>query len=378
MKRGRGSRNAFVVAALGGVVLGGVSLAPALAANAAGPASPVSAAATADGTAGATATPGKVLLPQAAPALPSNVKAIGPAPQNQVLDLDVTLAGQDPAGLAQAVAGVSTPGSPQYRRYLTAAQYAAEFGPSASEVAQVSSALSDEGLTVGTPQPGSTLLPVSGSVATVAAAFETPMETVQSSSQSHALVNTAAPQIPASLSGSGHRGGRPERSLSGALHAPAFAVARRLELGRRHPRQPGPRARPCRDATGLRGGAGPGVRRGLHLDANGVGVRSQPALRAGPYRPRTDDRCRRVRAVPVVGLPGVRVLLRTEQLDPKHQHRRRTAAGRRVAGKQPSMSSSRRSTRRTRRCSSTRHPTTTTPHPSTCSTPSPARTPHPS
>ena len=43
----------------------------------------------------------------------------------QWVAVDVVLAGQNPAGLTQAVAAVSTPGSPQYRRYLTSAQYAA-------------------------------------------------------------------------------------------------------------------------------------------------------------------------------------------------------------------------------------------------------------
>ena len=66
---------------------------------------------------------------------------MGAAPGGDVLELDVVLAGQNPSGLAQAVAAVSTPGSPQYRHYLTAAQYAAHYGPSASEVGQVTSYL---------------------------------------------------------------------------------------------------------------------------------------------------------------------------------------------------------------------------------------------
>ncbi len=183
--RGHRRRSALVAVALGVVVPAGVALAP------------VVAGVHAAGAAGQA----KVVLPQSAPQIPSNAKALGAAPPSQVLNLDVTLAGQDPAGLAQAVAAVSTPGSPQYRHYLTAAQYAAEFGPSTQEVAQATSVLRGEGLTVGTPQPGSTLLPVSGSVAEVTAAFNTPMETVQSPTQARALVNTAAPQIPASLSG---------------------------------------------------------------------------------------------------------------------------------------------------------------------------------
>ena len=118
-----------------------------------------------------------------------------------VLQLDVSLAGQNPSGLAQAVGAISTPGSPDYRHYLTPAQFASEFGPSAGEVAQVSSVLRGEGLTVGQPLEGSVLLPVSGSVAAVESAFGTTMQSVQAPGEEPALVNTSAASIPASLSG---------------------------------------------------------------------------------------------------------------------------------------------------------------------------------
>ena len=143
----------------------------------------------------------KVVLPQAVPAIPADAAHLGWAPPDQVLNLDVALAGRDPAGLAQAVAAVSTPGSPEYRQYLTSAQYAAAFGPSATEVEQVSSTLRAEGLTVGTPDQGSTLLPVSGTASVVSTAFGTPLESVQAPDEARTLVNTAAPQVPASLAG---------------------------------------------------------------------------------------------------------------------------------------------------------------------------------
>ena len=134
--------------------------------------------------------------------MPAGSTQYGSPPAGQVLHLDAVLAGQDPAGLAQAVAAVSTPGSPDYRHYLTAAQYAAQYGPTTAEVAQVSSALRSEGLTVGTPEPGSTLLPVSGTASVVSAALGTPLESVQAPGQSaRAIVNTASPQVPASLDG---------------------------------------------------------------------------------------------------------------------------------------------------------------------------------
>jgi hypothetical protein len=153
------------------------------------------------GPAGA-AQSGRLALPQAAPHLPNGSTKFGTPPGGQVLHLDVVLAGQNAPGLAQAVAAVSTPGSADYRHYLTSAQFAAQYGPSPAEVAQVSSVLRSEGLTVGTPDPGSTLLPVSGAASVVSAALGTPLESVQAPGQSaRAIVNTASPQIPASLGG---------------------------------------------------------------------------------------------------------------------------------------------------------------------------------
>ena len=143
----------------------------------------------------------KVVLPQAPPTLPAHTAHLGAAPANQVLDLDVVLAGQDPAGLAQEVAAISTPGSPQYRHYLTESEFAAEYGPTASEVQQVSSDLREEGLSVGTYTPGSVLLPVNGAASVVSAAFGTALEQVQTPDGSRAVVNTGSPAVPSSMSG---------------------------------------------------------------------------------------------------------------------------------------------------------------------------------
>jgi Pro-kumamolisin, activation domain/IPT/TIG domain len=152
--------------------------------------------------AGAAVLP-RVTLPHAAPALPSDTTRLGTAPPDTELHLDVALAGQDPAGLTAAVYAVSTPGSPEYRHYLTADQFAAEYGPAQAEVDQVSSTLRAEGLTVGTPEPGSVLLPVSGTAAVVSSALGTTLETVRppGADQANAIVNTSAPTIPASLAG---------------------------------------------------------------------------------------------------------------------------------------------------------------------------------
>ncbi len=142
----------------------------------------------------------KVALTGEMPALPPGTTDTGPVPADQMVHLDVGLAGQDATGLTQEVAAVSTPSSPEYRQYLSASQFATEFGPSAAEVSSVTAALRAEGLTVGTPDPGSGLLPVSGTAATVSAAFATPLESVSLPGHVASFVNTAPPQVPADVS----------------------------------------------------------------------------------------------------------------------------------------------------------------------------------
>ena len=83
----------------------------AAAALAVGALAPVAGAAGAAGAAPA-ALPGRVVLSQAVPHVPAGSTQYGAPPSGQVLDLDVVLAGQDPAGLSQAVAAVSTPDPP--------------------------------------------------------------------------------------------------------------------------------------------------------------------------------------------------------------------------------------------------------------------------
>jgi hypothetical protein len=144
---------------------------------------------------------GKVALPQGAPSIPSAVARLGSVPGTQMVPFDVSLAGQDPAGLSQFVAAVSTPGSPTYRHYLTAPEFAARFGPTAAEVSAVTAQLRSEGLTVGTAAPGSLLLPVRGRASVVSAALATPLESVRLPDHTVSLVNLATPQIPASLAG---------------------------------------------------------------------------------------------------------------------------------------------------------------------------------
>ncbi len=274
----------------------------------------------------------KVVLPQAVPSLPAGTAHLGAAPSGQVLDLDVALAGQNPSGLAQAVAAVSTPGSPDYHHYLTASQFATEFGPSAAEVAQVSSALRSEGLTVGTPAPGSILLPVHGTAAVVSAAFATPLEQVQAPNGPRAVVNTSSPAVPSTLSGlvtgvagldglfSEHSNARQSPTPgSGAPAAPSAAPATGATTNTSHAVAHAGTPQAC-SAAAASAPSGSGI---YTSSPDGEPVRPQPAVRAGPHRRRPDDRHRRVRAVLLERLPHLPVLLRPRQSHPQRDHRRR-------------------------------------------------------
>ncbi len=193
--------------------------------------------------AGASAPAQRVELPQAVPHIPADATQFGAAPSDQELKLDVALTGQDPVALAQAVAAVSTPGSPDYRHYVTPAQYAAAYGPLPSEVDQVTSVLRSEGLDVGDLAPDSNLLPVTGTASAVAAAFGTSLETVQAPDQPRAVVNTSTLGVPASLSGvvSGVVG------LNGLFDEHSML--------KRSPVTSGPRSAPSSGASGASGGS---------------------------------------------------------------------------------------------------------------------------
>ncbi len=143
----------------------------------------------------------KVALHGNLPKIPSDVTRMGALTSSRSLHLLVSLVGQDPSGLNEEVAAVSTPGSALYHHYLTTSQFAAAYGPAPEEVQQVTQALRSEGLAVGRMGSGSTLLPVSGSAAIVSQAFGTPLESVRLPDGASSFVNTAEPLVPASLEG---------------------------------------------------------------------------------------------------------------------------------------------------------------------------------
>jgi Pro-kumamolisin, activation domain len=59
----------------------------------------------------------------------SQLKPIGPLDKTQELNLAISLPLRNQAGLTQLLQQISDPKSPNYRHYLTPAQFTAQFGP---------------------------------------------------------------------------------------------------------------------------------------------------------------------------------------------------------------------------------------------------------
>ena len=142
---------------------------------------------------------GRERLPGHQGLVPPGATLVGPAPAATALPLVVTLKPRDPAALAAEVQAISDPGSPEYRHFLTPAQFAQQFGPTTSTIEQVTSALQQEGLTVGPPSSTGLSLPVSGTVAQVQSAFATPISKYHLSSGKTGYDNAAAPEVPSSV-----------------------------------------------------------------------------------------------------------------------------------------------------------------------------------
>ena len=114
-------------------------------------------------------------------------------------NFDVTLAARDPAGLRSFLADLTSATSPQYRHFLTTAQYAARFGASEASVAAVRAYLTSYGLRVRLLSAGRNLLELSGRTTQIARAFATPVETVHLADGSLRAQFARAATLPSSI-----------------------------------------------------------------------------------------------------------------------------------------------------------------------------------
>lgn len=96
---------------------------------------------------------------------------VGATSASKVITLSVVLPLRDAAGAEDFAFHVSEPGDPLYRQYLRPEAFAARFGADANDYGTVRAWATAQGLTPGEMFTARTVLPVTGSVAAVEAAF---------------------------------------------------------------------------------------------------------------------------------------------------------------------------------------------------------------
>lgn len=96
---------------------------------------------------------------------------VGPVPSSTVLQFDIGLPDRNQSELNEYLNAVSDPSSPQYRMYLTTAQYTAMFGPTVCDYNAVIAWAESQGFTVTMTYSDRSLVDLSGSVSAVNAAF---------------------------------------------------------------------------------------------------------------------------------------------------------------------------------------------------------------
>ena len=190
--------------------------------------------------------------------LPSaRLAANNPAvPRSERVRFQVQLRLRDQAGADALAEAVSTPGSAQYRQYLTPYQYRVRFAPAQASVDAVAAWLKSQGIKVTGVPANRAFLEAEGSAAQVEKTFQTSLVTVDANGKQR-RVNTSEPAVPANLIASvdGVTGlsdvlMRPTH-VGGADEAPASASAQAAEaaaaaVGADAPPSPGFRvAPPC-------------------------------------------------------------------------------------------------------------------------------------
>ena len=123
-----------------------------------------------------------------------STRATGLAPANHAVSVRVYLEARNQAALDAAVTAVSTPGSSQYRHFITSAQYRAQYAPTGTQVAAVERWLRSNGFHVDSVGAANRYVAASGHSADADRAFATTLRTYR-----HAGLTVVAPDIDASV-----------------------------------------------------------------------------------------------------------------------------------------------------------------------------------
>jgi subtilase family serine protease len=150
-------------------------------------------------TALAAARPQRIDVANAQPTL-ARAKAAGAPSSRQKIDVQLYLTGRNQAALEKLAAAVSTPGNASYGKFISAADFHAEYAPASSAVTEVKKFLTGAGLTI-TQVPGNrAYVRARGTVAQVQKAFDTTLKSYTADGSTFRAA-AHAPTVPAALSG---------------------------------------------------------------------------------------------------------------------------------------------------------------------------------
>lgn len=134
-----------------------------------------------------------------APHIPAGTTAVSPLPASTPLRVDVVLQPRDPSALHSYAVAVSTPGSGEYRHYLTEPEFVERFGPTERTIASVEQSLSAAGLRPGAVAADHLSIAVQATAGRLSAAFSTRFSQYRVVGGRIAFANDAAPQIGSSV-----------------------------------------------------------------------------------------------------------------------------------------------------------------------------------
>lgn len=124
---------------------------------------------------------------------------LGPANANQPTHVTLVLKLRDEAALQAYIRQTVTPGSAQYHRFLSTAEFASRYGATAAQIAKVQAFLAKNGLR-GTVLANHLAIETTGTLAQFSAAFKTPIHEYVSQHSGRRFHRPAlAPQVPAEL-----------------------------------------------------------------------------------------------------------------------------------------------------------------------------------
>ena len=120
-----------------------------------------------------------------------------PLPAGTRLRVTITLKPRDPAALAAYAQSVSTPGSPDYRRYLSPSAFGRRFGATGAAISAVRSSLRARGLEPGAVSRGGLSIPVSATAGQLQRAFSVGLERVARPGRASVITADARPAVAA-------------------------------------------------------------------------------------------------------------------------------------------------------------------------------------